>query len=81
MKDKNKTSLFNKEMVKNSVWQAIKKLDPKTMIKNPVMFLVEICTAIMAVVTVTSATTNDSVVLGNAGYNIAVFIILFMTLL
>ena len=81
MKDKNKTSLFNKEMVKDSVWQAIKKLAPATMIKNPVMFLVEICTAIMAVVTVTSAITNDSVVLGNAGYNIAVFIILFMTLL
>ncbi|MBP8935510.1 MAG: HAD-IC family P-type ATPase, partial [Prevotella sp.] len=81
MKDKKSNSLFENGMIKDSIKQAAKKLDPRTMIKNPVMFLVEICTAIMAVVTIFSVAINGSAVLGHFGYNLTVFIVLLITLL
>ena len=81
MKNKKSNSLFENGMIKDSIKQAAKKLDPRTMIKNPVMFLVEICTAIMAVVTIFSVAINGSAVLGHFGYNLTVFIVLLITLL
>ena len=50
------------------------------MFRNPVMFTVEICTLMMLIVTVYAAVTGD-VNQGSVGYNIAVFLILFVTLL
>ena len=50
--EKNKiTSLFPKEQVKASLKQSFVKLDPRMMIKNPVMFTVEVATAVMLFVT------------------------------
>jgi K+-transporting ATPase ATPase B chain len=77
--EKNKiTSLFPKEQVKASLKQSFVKLDPRVMIKNPVMFTVEVATAVMLFVTGYS-TFNSSQ--GSFGYNITVFVILFITLL
>ncbi len=74
------TSLFQKEMVIEALRESFIKLNPKTMIKNPVMFTVEIATLIMLVVTVYSLITGD-VTQGSFGYNFTVFLILFVTLL
>lgn len=45
-------TLFEKEQVVASIKQSFVKLDPRQMIKNPIMFTVEICTAVMLPVTV-----------------------------
>ena len=71
-------SLFEKEQVIESVKQSFVKLDPRQMIKNPIMFTVEICTAIMLPVTLYSAFSNEQ---GSFAYNVWVFFILFITLL
>ena len=78
MKTNNTTSLFQRDQVMESLKQSFVKLNPKIMVKNPVMFTVEISTLIMFIVTLFSAT-NDSQ--GSFAYNLLVFIILLVTLL
>lgn len=80
MKNNRSTSLFPKELVIESLKQSFVKLNPRTMFRNPVMFTVEICTLMMLIVTVYATVTGD-VNQGSVGYNIAVFLILFVTLL
>ena len=71
-------SLFQKEQVMESLKQSFVKLNPRAMIKNPIMLTVEVCTAVMFPVTIYSIF-NDAQ--GSFAYNIWVFIILFITLL
>lgn len=78
MKNNNSTSLFQKEQVIESIKQSFVKLNPRIMIKNPIMFTVEVCSAVMLSVTLYSIF-NDSQ--GTFVYNLCVFIILFITLL
>ena len=58
--------------------QSFVKLNPRTMVMNPIMFTVEIVTLIMLVVTLLSIGTEQY---GSFGYNLLVFVILFLTLL
>lgn len=78
MKDNKSASLFQKEQVIDSIKQSFVKLNPRVMIKNPIMFTVEVCTAIMFLVMLYSIV-NDSQ--GSFIYNLWVFVILFITLL
>ena len=56
MNSKNQnTSLFQKDQVIESLKQSFVKQNPKIMIKNPIMFTVEVSTLIMLFVTVYSA--------------------------
>ena len=71
-------SLFEKEQVISSIKQSFVKLDPRQMIKNPIMFTVEICAAIMLPVTIYSAFSSEQ---GSLAYNAWVLFILFVTLL
>lgn len=77
-KDKNK--LFEPALVNKALKQSFVKLDPRIMFRNPVMFTVEIGTFIMLAVTIYAAATGD-ITQGSLGYNLAVFIVLFLTLL
>lgn len=73
------TSLFESKQVKEALLQSFVKLNPKMMVKNPVMFTVEIGTAIMFAVCVSILMgANDQ---GSFVYNFIVFLILFATLL
>ncbi len=72
------TSLFPREQVMNSLKQSFVKLNPRMMVKNPIIFTVEVVTLIMFVVTFLSLSTSEY---GAFGYNLFVFIILFVTLL
>lgn len=74
------TGLFQADLVNTAFKQSFVKLNPRLMIKNPVMFTVEIGTLIMLAVVLYTAFTGDAAQ-GLLGYNIAVFIILFLTLL
>ena len=79
MNSKNQnTSLFQKDQVIESLKQSFVKQNPKIMIKNPIMFTVEVSTLIMLFVTVYSAFSTSQ---GSFVYNLWVFIILFLTLL
>ncbi len=79
MKDNKSASLFQKEQVMESMKQSFVKLNPRVMIKNPIMFTVEVVTVIMLIVCY-------SLVLDFGIWHISdiiyvVFVILFVTLL
>jgi len=78
MKSQNK-SLFQKDMVQTALAESFVKLNPKTMFRNPIMFLVEIGTVIMLCVSIWTLLGEKSQ--GSFAYNFAVFLILFVTLL
>lgn len=71
-------SLFQKDQLKASLKQSFVKLNPRLMVKNPIMFTVEIATFFMLPVTIYSAVSDAQ---GSVIYNFSVFVILFLTLL
>ncbi len=79
MKAKNKKSLFESSIIKEAIKQSFVKLDPRILFRNPVMFTVEIGTAIMLVVSIwiLSGETGQ----GSFAYNFTVFLVLLFTLL
>src|SRR5689334_5826359 len=79
-KRKRYIKLFDPELVGVSVKQSFVKLNPALMVKNPVMFTVEIVTAVMLTVCIYQAATGD-ISQGALWYNIVVFIILLITVL
>ena len=79
MKRNRDNKLFEPALVKEALQQSFIKLDPRIMIHNPVMFTVEIGTAIMMAVCIWIIIGNKSQ--GSLAYNLIVFIVLFFTLL
>jgi len=79
-KRERKTPLFQKELVKEALLQSFVKLNPRTMFRNPVMFTVEIGTAVMLFV-IAYALISGSTSQGSIAYNFAIFIILLLTVL
>lgn len=79
MNTKNTQSLFQKDLVNEALKQALIKLDPRVMIKNPIMFLVEVGTVVMLVVSIWTLMGKKSQ--GSFGYNFTIFITLFLTVL
>ncbi|TDG36991.1 K(+)-transporting ATPase subunit B [Pedobacter changchengzhani] len=75
---KSQNRLFEPALVQTALKQSFIKLDPRVMIKNPVMFTVEVGTAVMAYVTVYSINHADQ---GSPIYNFSIFIILLLTVL
>ena len=71
MKTKTNTSYLTSSIVKQALLGSVQKLDPRYMIKNPVMFVVEIGCLITLFFTITSYTT----------YNLIVTIVLLITVL
>ncbi|EDU39182.1 potassium-transporting ATPase subunit KdpB [Clostridium sporogenes] len=81
MSDKNgKSKFITKKIVNEAILESFKKLDPKYMIKNPVMFVVEIGLAISLVLTLLPNLFGDQ---GNniRTYNLIIAVILFITIL
>jgi K+-transporting ATPase ATPase B chain len=70
--------LFSSALVSVAIKQSFVKLHPLQMIKNPVMFTVEIGTVIMAAVSIYSLTNTSE---GSFAYNFSVFMVLLATLL
>ncbi|WP_332452723.1 potassium-transporting ATPase subunit KdpB [Chryseobacterium aquaticum] len=75
----NNRSLFQKELIQEALVQSFIKLNPKTMFRNPVMFLVWIGTLVMLIVSIWTLTGEKSQ--GSFAYNFTVFIILLLTVL
>ncbi|MBE9584284.1 potassium-transporting ATPase subunit KdpB [Mucilaginibacter sp. JRF] len=70
--------LFEPALVQTALKESFIKLNPKVMLRNPVMFTVEIGTLIMAYMSFYSFTHTDQ---GSFIYNFIIFIILLLTLL
>ncbi|QOW09044.1 potassium-transporting ATPase subunit KdpB [Kaistella flava (ex Peng et al. 2021)] len=79
MKTKNTQSLFQKDLVTEALKQSFIKLDPRGMIKNPIMFLVEVGTVVMFIVSISTLLGDNTQ--GSFGYNFTIFITLFFTVL
>lgn len=74
----NKKSWLNSTIVKRAIMDSFKKLNPREMIKNPVMFVVEVGFLITLFLTFFPTAIEEN---GNALYNAIVTVILFITLL
>ena len=79
-KRERKTPLFQKELVKEALLQSFVKLNPRIMFRNPVMFTVELGTAVMLFV-IAYGLISGSTSQGSIAYNFAIFIILLLTVL
>ncbi len=79
MKRQKNTSLFPRDLVREALRQSFVKLKPGIMVKNPVMFTVYIGTIIMLAVCIWISQGEKSQ--GSLAYNIAIFAVLFITLL
>lgn len=77
---KNDKSPFTGKVLRQSMAAAVRKLDPRTLVRNPIMFTVETVTAAMPVLLVYIAVSGDASQ-GSFGYNLAIFLILLATLL
>jgi potassium-transporting ATPase ATP-binding subunit len=73
------TSLFQKDLMQEAFKQSFMKLNPKIMFRNPVMFTVEIGTAVMFFVCIWILLGEQSQ--GSFAYNFIVFLVLLLTLL
>jgi K+-transporting ATPase ATPase B chain len=71
--------LFPREIVTSALKQSFVKLSPGAMYRNPVMFTVYIVTIVMLFVCIWIAAGERSQ--GSLAYNLAIFIILFITVL
>ena len=79
MKTKN-NNLFDKQLLRESLRASVRKLAPRTMIKNPIMFTVEIVTAMMLTMLFYILLSGDTSQ-GTFGYNLVIFLVLLATLL
>lgn len=79
-KHKRTIRLFEPALVGTAVKQSFVKLNPRLMVKNPVMFTVEIGTVVMLAVTLYQLFTGDNSQ-GALWYNITIFGILLLTVL
>ena len=75
----NNNNLFQKELVNEALKQSFIKLNPTTMFRNPVMFMVWVGTVVMAGVCIWIALGEQNQ--GSLIYNIIVTAVLFITLL
>jgi len=71
-------TLFQADQVKDALKHAFVKLDPRVLVRNPVMFTVEIGTVVMLIVTIFSFSNSTQ---GSFGYNFTIFLILLLTVL
>lgn len=76
---KQQPSLFQKELLFGALKESVVKLHPGILIRNPVMFTVEIGTIVMLAVCLWILFGGTSQ--GSFGYNATVFVILLLTLL
>lgn len=74
------TSLFQRELVGKAIRKSFVKLNPAVLIKNPVMFTVEVGTLVMVLVTAYIALSGDQSQ-GTLGYNGVITLILLVTVL
>ena len=79
MAKKKSNKLFESSLVKEALLQSFVKLNPRVLLRNPVMFTVEIGAAIMLGVCIWILAGEGSQ--GSFAYNFTIFLVLFVTVL
>ena len=79
MSKEKSNKLFEPALVREALKQSFIKLNPKIMLRNPVMFTVEIGTAVMLGVCIWILTGEK--LQGSFAYNFSIFLVLFLTVL
>lgn len=69
--------IFDPELSRQAAVDAVRKLDPRIMVRNPVMFVVEVGTAVVGFLTVYHLFARSSL----AGYDAVIFLWLLLTVL
>lgn len=77
---KRNIKLFDPALVGTAILESFVKLDPKLMMRNPVMFTVELGTFVMLIVSIYQIATGD-LSQGAIWYNLTIFTLLFITVL
>lgn len=72
-----KASIFEKKLVQNALSRSIMMLDPRAMVKNPVMFVTEAGAFLTTLIAVSNALTGA----GHQLYTVAVMLILWLTVM
>ena len=80
MKQNQNNSLFDRTLLRRSLRASFTKLDPRQMVKNPMMFTVEVVTFAMLLLLVWIAVTGNTSQ-GSLLYNTVVFFVLLLTVL
>ncbi len=71
--------LFEPQIVRAAIWRSVVMLNPRVMMKNPVMFLVEVGTVLTAIVTLESIVNHAAT--GLIVYQAALALLLLLTVL
>src|SRR5579883_2445384 len=74
-----KSKTFTPDILIPALWQAVVKMDPRWMVRNPVMFVVEIGSLLTLLLTISPTIFGSAV--ASRGYNLVVTIILVLTVL
>ena len=71
-----KLSFFNPDILRQSIIDSFRKLDPRTMMKNPVMFVVEVGSVVTTVLLIQEAAHHQPI-----GFNLQITLWLWFTVL
>lgn len=71
-----KKSMLNKKLVQRAMLEAVYKLNPKVMLQNPIMFVVEVGMVISLLLTLLPDLLGTE---GSRGFNLTVTVILLIT--
>ncbi|HLG72967.1 MAG TPA: potassium-transporting ATPase subunit KdpB [Chloroflexota bacterium] len=74
-----KSKTFTPDIFIPALWQAVVKMDPRWMVRNPVMFVVEIGSLLTLLLTISPTIFGSAA--ASRGYNLVVTIILVLTVL
>jgi K+-transporting ATPase ATPase B chain len=77
MNNAQRRSLFDGKIVRRASVDALVKLDPRTMMRNPVMFVVELGSVLTTVLLISNAVTRH----GHLGFNLQITLWLWFTVL
>ena len=76
-KDTPVSAIFDPKIIWPAIWSAFAKLDPRTLIRNPVMFVVEIVTLLTTIIFVRDLANGG----GNLGFTFQIIVWLWITVL
>src|SRR5580692_7192150 len=76
---RNVRSLFDPAIIRPAIWDAFRKLDPRLMIRNPVMFVVEIVSVLTTIIYLRELLTGGEA--GTAKFTFQICLWLWITLL
>ncbi len=73
--------VLDPDLLRSAIPHAFRKLDPRLLIKNPVMFVVEITAVLVTIISIADATGTQAAGTGGLGFSVQIAIWLWFTVL